>query len=150
MGDAQKVFANLIFTAQGVPLIYSGQETCLDKKLRFFVRDTIKWDACDLTPFYASLIKLKKNNKALWNGESGGPMNTIKTSSKNKIFAFYREKDENRVVVFLNLTKKSVRFKPVLKGIEGEYTDFYTGEKVSLPLSVNITLDPWGYKVYVK
>ncbi len=150
MGDAQKVFANLIFTAQGVPLIYSGQETCLDKKLKFFVRDTIDWDACDLTSFYASLIKLKKNNKALWNGESGGPMNKIKTSRKNKILAFYREKDDNRIVVFLNLTKKSVSFKPVLKGLEGKYTDFYTGEKVTLPLSVKHTLEPWGYKVYVK
>jgi glycosidase len=150
MGDAQKVFANLIFTAPGVPLIYSGQETCLDKKLKFFVRDTIEWDACDLTPFYNSLIKLKKNNKALWNGESGGQMVTIKTNNKNKIFAFYREKDENRVVVFLNLTKKNVSFKPVLKGIEGEYTDYYTGEKVSFPLSVKHTLEPWGYKVYVK
>jgi glycosidase len=150
MGDAQKVFANLIFTAPGVPLIYSGQETCLDKKLKFFVRDTIEWDACDLTPFYTSLIKLKKNNKALWNGESGGQMVTIKTNNKNKVLAFYREKDENRVVVFLNLTKKSVSFKPVLKGIEGEYTDYYTGGKVSLPLSVKHTLEPWGYKVYVK
>jgi glycosidase len=150
MGDAQKVFANLIFTAPGVPLIYSGQETCLDKKLKFFVRDTIKWDACDLTPFYTSLIKLKKNNEALWNGESGGQMVTIKTNNKKRILSFYREKDENRVVVFLNLTKKSVSFKPALKGIEGEYTDYYTGEKVSLPLSVKHTLEPWGYKVYVK
>jgi len=150
MGDAQQVFATLIFTVQGVPLIYSGQETCLDKKLKFFVRDTIDWEACDLTTFYADLIKLKKENKALWNGNSGGPMNKIKTSCKNKVFAFYREKDENRVVVFLNLTKKSVSFKPVLKDLEGEYTDYFSGEKTVFPLSVKYTLNPWEYKVYVK
>ena len=150
MGDAQQVFATLIFTARGVPLIYSGQETCLDRRLKFFVRDTIDWDACDLTSFYSDLIKLKKENKALWNGTSGGAMNTIKTSNKDKIFAFWREKDDNRIVVFLNLTRKSVSFKPVLKGLEGEYTDYFTDEKVTLPLSVKHTLNPWGYKVYVK
>jgi glycosidase len=150
MGEAQQVFATLIFTAHSVPLIYSGQETCLDKKLKFFVRDTIDWDTCDLTLFYSDLIKLKKENKALWNGNSGGPMNNIKTNRKNKVFAFYREKNENRVVVFLNLTKRSVSFKPTLKDIEGEYTDYFTGEKVTLPLSVKHTLNPWGYKVLIK
>jgi len=51
MGESQMAFATLIFTSQGVPLIYSGQEACLNKKLKFFVRDTIKWDTCNLTGF---------------------------------------------------------------------------------------------------
>lgn len=150
MGDAQRAFGTLIFTAQGVPLIYSGQEACLDKKLKFFVRDAIEWDTCNMTGFYASLIKLKKGNAALWNGDFGGPMIKIKTNKDNKIFAFYREKENNRVVVFLNLTKKSVSFKPDLKNLDGEYTEYFTGDRTTFPLSVNITLNPWGYKVFVK
>jgi glycosidase len=150
MGDSQKAFATLIFTGQGIPLIYSGQETCLDKKLRFFVRDTIKWVTCDLTGFYASLIRLKKGNEAIWNGDFGGPMVKIKTNKDKRIFAFYREKGGNRVVVFLNLTKKNVTFKPVLKDLEGEYTEYFTDRKAEFPLSLNLTLDPWGYKVFVK
>jgi glycosidase len=150
MGDAQKAMATLIFTANGVPLIYSGQETCLDKRLRFFVRDTIDWDPCSMTGFYSDLIKLKKGNTALWNGEFGGPMIKIKTNKDKKVFAFFREKDENRVIVFLNLTKKSVSFKPALKSLDGEYTEYFTKEKLSIPLNVNVTLDPWGYKVFVK
>jgi 1,4-alpha-glucan branching enzyme len=140
----------MIFTVQGVPLLYSGQETCLDKKLRFFEKDTIKWNTCDLTYFYADLIKMKKENKALWNGDFGGPMVKVKTNKDNRVFAFYREKDENRVVVFLNLTKKSVSFKPDLKNIEGVYSEYFTGQKTTFPLSVNLTLEPWGYKVFVK
>ncbi len=150
MGDSQRAFGTLIFTAQGMPLIYSGQEACLDKKLKFFIRDTIKWDTCDLTGFYAGLIRLKKENPALWNGDFGGKMTAIKTSKDKKIFAFYREKDENRVIVMLNLSKKQVSFKPVLKGIEGEYTEYFTGEKTELNKSVMFTLNPWGYKVFVK
>jgi glycosidase len=150
MGDSQKAFAALIFTAQGVPLIYSGQEVCLDKKLRFFVRDTIEWDTCSLTGFYKSLISLKKLNKALWNGDFGGPMVKIRTNNDNKVFAFYREKDESRVVVFLNLSKKSVAIKPDVKNIEGEYTEYFTGMKATIPLGDSLRLEPWSYKVLVK
>jgi len=150
MGDAQRMAATMIFTDQAVPLIYSGQEDCLNKKLKFFVRDPIQWDSCDLTGFYQSLIRVKKGNEALWNGDFGGPMVKVKTNRDNKVFAYSREKGGNRVIVFLNLTKKSVSFQPDLKGLEGEYTEYFTGEKAALPLSVNLTLNPWGYKVFIR
>lgn len=148
MGDAQKVFGTLIFTAQGVPLLYNGQETCLDKKLRFFTRDTIEWDTCNLTGFYEDLIKLKTENKALWNGDFGGPMVKIKTNRDNKVFAFSREKEGNKVLVFLNLSKKSVAFKPALEKSDAEYTEYFTGVKTTLPAKGSMSLEPWGYRVY--
>jgi glycosidase len=150
MGDAQKAFAALIFTGQGVPLIYSGQEVCLNKKLKFFVRDTIKWNSCNLTGFYNDLIRLKKQNKALWNGNFGGPMVKISTNKDNRVFAFYREKDENKVVVFLNLSKKNVAVKPVQVNLTGEFTDYFSGTKTTIPSSDSIRLEPWGYKILVK
>jgi len=150
MGNSQRAFATLIFTAAGMPLIYSGQEACLDKKLKFFFRDPIEWDTCTMTGFYSDLIKLKKSNRALWNGSFGGKMTSIKTNKERKVFAFYRQKDENRVAVFLNLNKRPVTFKPVMKGIEGDYTEYFTGQKTAFDKSVNITLDPWGYQAFVK
>ncbi len=150
MGKAQKAFATLTFTARGVPLLYSGQEACLDKKLKFFVRDSIVWKRCDMTGFYENLIKLKKDNEALWNGEFGGPMVILRTNRDKKVFAYYREKDGNRVLVFLNLTKKNVVFKPVLKDLEGEYNDFFAATKTTLPAKSVIDLEPWGFKVYVR
>ncbi|MEI6050535.1 MAG: alpha-amylase family glycosyl hydrolase [Bacteroidota bacterium] len=150
MGDAQQAFATLIFTGPGVPLIYSGQEVCLDKKLKFFVRDTIKWDTCSLTGFYRNLISLKKQNKALWNGDFGGPMVKISTNKDNKVFAFYREKDGNRVVIFLNLSKKGVAIKHVPENLNGDYSDYFTKMKTVFPLIDSLRLDPWGYKVYVR
>jgi glycosidase len=150
MGKSQRMFGTLIFTAQGVPLIYSGQEACLDKKIKFFVRDPIKWDTCELTKFYADLIKLKKENKALWNGDFGGKMIKIKTSRDKQIFAFYREKEGNRVVVLLNLKKKPVSFKVFLKDIEGEYTDYFSGTKTTLSPIGKLNVDAWGYKVFVR
>ncbi|MGA2406908.1 MAG: alpha-amylase family glycosyl hydrolase [Bacteroidales bacterium] len=150
MGEAQNAFAVFIFTTQGVPLLYSGQEVCLNKSLKFFVRDTIKWDTCKMTRFYTRLIKMKKENRALWNGDFGGKMDSIKTNKENKIFAFYREKEENRVVVFLNLSKKNVAFKPEVENLGGEYKDYFSGQKNTLPFADSLRLEPWGYKVLVK
>jgi glycosidase len=150
MGEAQKAFAVFMFTTQGVPLLYNGQEVCLNKSLRFFVRDTIKWDTCSLTGFYTDLIKMKKTNIALWNGESGGTMEMIKTNKDNKVFAYYREKDENRVVVILNLSKKSLAIKPDTRNIDGEYKDYFTGERTTLPMADSLRIEPWGYRVYFR
>jgi glycosidase len=150
MGEAQNAFAVFIFTIQGVPLLYNGQEVCLNKSLKFFVRDTIKWDSCRMTRFYEDLIKMKKGNKALWNGESGGTMEMIKTNRDNKVFAYFREKDNNRVIVFLNLSKKNIAIKPDTQNIGGEYKNYFSGEKVTLPISDSLRMEPWGYRVFVR
>lgn len=149
-GVSQKTFATLIFTARGVPLLYSGQESCLNKRLRFFMRDTIEWENCDMTGFYSDIIKLRRQNNALWNGEFGGPMIKINTNKDNKVFGYYREKDQNRVIVFLNLTKKPVVFKTTLKDLGGEYTEYFKKEKLTIPEKTTMTLEPWGYKVFIK
>jgi alpha-amylase len=150
MGDSQKAWATLIFTAQGVPLIYSGQEVCLNKRLKFFVRDTINWDSCSLTGFYTDLVTLKKQNQALWNGDFGGTMIRLDTKKDDKVFAYSREKDGNRVIVFLNLTKKPVSVKPDLKDLAGDYTEHFSGIKTSVPLTDSVRMEPWGYKVFIK
>jgi len=150
MGDAQLPFAVFSFTTRGVPLLYNGQEVCLNKSLKFFTRDTIKWDTCKLTGFYRDLIKMKKENKALWNGEFGGKMDTIPTNKPYKVFAYYREKDDNRLVIFLNLRKKEVKIKPDLENLRGEYTEYFTRSRVNLPFTDSLKLEPYGYRIYIK
>ena len=150
MGDAQKAMAVFTFTIPGVPLLYSGQEACLDKRLKFFERDPIVWEKCGLTDFYKDLIQLKKDNEALWNGDYGSPMTMIKTSKGRRVFAFSREKDDNKVLVFLNLNKRPTRIKPNLKALEGNYTDFITGKIVDLPLKDSLSLGSWDYRILVR
>ena len=150
MGEAQNAFAVFMFTTQGVPLLYNGQEVCLNKSLKFFVRDTIKWDSCKMTRFYTDLIKMKKENKALWNGESGGTMEMIKTDKASKMFAYYREKDNNKVIVFLNLSKKNLVIKAETQNINGDYKNYFTGGKITFPIKDSLRLEPWGYRVYLR
>jgi 1,4-alpha-glucan branching enzyme len=150
MDGAQKPLATLIFTAQGVPLLYNGQEDCLNRRLKFFEKDSITWERCDLTGFYENLIKLKKENKALWNGNFGGPMLLIRTNRNRKVFSFCRENEGNRVITFLNLNSKKVTFRPDIRQFEGDYRDYFSGENISLDAKQKLTLGPWAYKVMIK
>jgi len=145
LGDAVKTFAVLSTTLPGMPLIYSGQEACLDKRLEFFEKDLINWDKeCDLTELYTALLKLKKENPALWNGDFGGKFERIKTTADDKVFAFERTKDVHKIITILNLTKESVEFE--LMNVHEDLTlyDLFTNENFSLTYN----LKPWDYKVF--
>jgi hypothetical protein len=74
----------------------------------------------------------------------------IKTNKDKSVFAFYREKEANRVIVLLNLTKKSVALKSFDSNLNGVYVDYFGGSKTVLPLTDSLRLEPWGYKVFVK
>jgi glycosidase len=43
MGNYVKGFAALTYLMPGIPMIYTGQEAGLNKRLRFFEKDTISW-----------------------------------------------------------------------------------------------------------
>jgi len=116
MGKTGLTFAMLSYTLPGMPLIYSGQEVGLNKRLEFFEKDKINWDySSPLIKFYAELNNLKKENEALWNGDFGGSYIRINTSGDEKVYAFFREKNENKVLVvaFIKIlfnSQKYIRF----------------------------------------
>ena len=147
MGKAVKTFAVLSFTIPGMPLIYSGQESCMDKRLRFFDKDTIIWqNDCEISELYTTLLKLKKENKALWNGEYGGTLIRIATTADNKIFAFKRENDENEIITLVNLSSEKVSFSIKENLVIDTYSEVFTNQSLLL---VN-SLESWGYLVYKK
>jgi glycosidase len=63
MGDAVKAFAVMTFTIPGMPLVYTGQEVGLNKRLAFFKKDEVIYDENDFQEFYQELIKLKKKSQ---------------------------------------------------------------------------------------
>ncbi len=74
----------------------------------------------------------------------------LSTKKDNAVFAFYREKDANRVVVLLNLSKKKIALKSLPGNLNGEYTDYFARMKTVLPLTDSLRFEPWGYKVLVR
>ncbi len=148
LGDAAKCFAALTFTLPGMPLIYNGQEAAFNKRLRFFDKDTISWDNFPLAGFYATLIKEKKENKALWNGAEGGKLIPIMTDHKKEIYAFVRNKDGNSILAFFNLSAKPVTFKIKDDNLDGDWTDIFAGgSPLDLEKEYSTTLEPWGYRI---
>ncbi|HBF88933.1 MAG TPA: alpha-amylase [Bacteroidales bacterium] len=150
LGGGYKTFAVMAATIPGMPLIYNGQEAEMDKMLRFFEKDTIFWDKKPLEQFYTKLMTLKHNNKALWNGERGGEMKLISNSADSVVYSFARVKDENSVLVFLNLSATPTKVSFKTNDFKGEYTDLFTDAKTNILDQLEISLTPWEYKVLSK
>ena len=139
--------AVLTFTLEGMPLIYSGQESGLDKRLEFFEKDPIDWKDFPMQDFYETLIDLKQRNSALWNGKWGGERILIPNDKKDKIYAFYREKGEDRVIVVLNLSNQAFDFTLDIEEIAGEYSNVFANSTVTLDSELNMSMAPWNYLV---
>jgi glycosidase len=149
MGEAVKTFATLTFTIEGIPLLYSGQEAGLNKRLLFFEKDTINWSNLEMQKYYQSLISLKKSNEALWNGTAGAPMVFVETSAPQQVLAFIREKDKNQVLAVFNLSAQPVEATIQLPQA-GDYQEYFSGETTTLEKGSTIKLDKWGYQVFVR
>jgi cyclomaltodextrinase len=149
-GDAVKTFAVLCGVVKGMPLVYSGQEAGLNKPLSFFNKDTIEWKKSSFRNLYTQLIHLKLNNKALWNGISGGEMERVKTNDDSKIFSFIREKGNDKLFVVFNLSPENQKVEINDDKITGSYKDFFNNNNLSLGSKFDTDLPAWGYKVFVK
>jgi glycosidase len=147
MGDAAGTFAMLTFTLPGMPLLYSGQEAALDKRLRFFDKDTIDWGDYELAGFYRDLIRLRKENPALWSGEAGGKMKRIKTTDDASVYAFIRRKDKDAVLVFANLSNETREFRLKAGAKERTFASWPEGETLTLGPETDISLSPWEYMI---
>ena len=150
MGDAAQVMAVLAWTVPGMPLIYSGQEAGMDKRLEFFEKDTIIWGEYIYADFYTKLNSLKELNPSLNCGADGGMMLQISEGQNDNIMAFSREKDGNQVVVILNLSKDSQNFKVTGDMVSGSYTELFTEKELDIEDGFEVSLKPWEYLVYVK
>jgi len=150
MGDAVKCLDVLCFTLPGMPLIYSGQESAISNRLKFFDKDSVAWKDFPLQKFYQSLLALKKSNPALWNGTEGGDLQWLQTGNKG-VLAFTRKKGSRQVVVILNLSNKpqSVQLNSPQQ-LEGKYKDLFTSTTTTLHGITNRNINSWDYTILVK
>ena len=111
-GDAYLPLAVLTFTLPGMPLIYNGQESRLDKRLEFFEKDPIAWKHRELAPFYTMLVALKHRHPALGNGQYGGAT-TLVDVGNDQLFAFRRTLGADSVTVVVNVTKAAQSYRLV-------------------------------------
>jgi glycosidase len=148
LGRLAEPFTVLISTASGMPLVYSGQEAGMDKALEFFEKDEIEWKDHKKREIFTKIFKVKKSNKALWNGEKGGEMNFINVSDNKNVLSFYREKENDKIVVVLNLSDKNAEISFSDKKIFGGYNNLFTEKKVVLDGENKFILAGYNYLVF--
>lgn len=128
LGSLHKAFAVLSYTLPGMPLIYTGQETGMNRALEFFVKDNPPAfePRNDYFTFYQRLNALKHNRAELAAGTAGGSLDRIDTGNP-ALYAFNRTLDGNTTYVVVNLSNDSQAIAPeALMQISG--TDAFTGE----------------------
>ncbi|MCY7295243.1 alpha-amylase family glycosyl hydrolase [Alteromonas sp. a30] len=139
----------LTVTAEGMPLLYSGQEAGLDRSLAFFEKDEIIWQSHPIGALYKQLFKLKKANPALWNGNWGGKMVPVTNSQPKQALSFARVKNDNKVFTVINFSDSEavVSFTETIQ--LGKYTEYFSQQKIQIKPDTLIKVPAFGYKVFV-
>lgn len=145
-GDNFHNFAVLSATIGGMPLIYNGQESGLDKQLEFFEKDPIEWKDYKYQDFYTTLIGLKRDQKALWNGDFGGSLELI--DLPEGLYAYKRVKDESEVVVVLNFSDDFVKVNLADVGVNENYTTYNSTSLMITSEEISFGGNQWA--IFVK
>jgi len=149
-GDGLHAAMILACTANGMPLVYSGQEAGLDRPLAFFEKDQIDWKEHENAEMYRTLFDLKHRNQALWNGKWGGEMIRIDNDKMDQVLSFAREKNGDRVITILNFSDGPVTVTHKPGYFTGDYRELFSGEETTLKEKDELTLEAWGYRVLTR
>lgn len=145
-GGGVETFAVLSATLPGVPMIYSGQEAGMDKRLKFFDRDPIEWRINNYRRFYRRLLGLYPVNPALHKGA----MEKLATDNDDFVYAFVRSSGSKKVVVILNLSAREQKAHIRSSAIDGKMLNYFSGHRVDYDGEHDFILKPWEYHVYLK
>lgn len=144
MGDAYKTMAVFVHTYDGIPLMYSGQEEPLVKRLEFFEKDTIPFGQFQNQTFYETLLKIKSELACFHNLPYGGSLEKI--ALHEHVYAFKRSKGASEAVVVLNL---SPSHQSIVSQIDFKGKDIFNGYPTVLEAGKSFDLAPWQYFVIV-
>lgn len=143
MPDNKKLFTALTYMLPGMPLVYSGQEYDLNKRLQFFEKDSIPKDRGAYFEFLTTLGTLKNNNAALQGGKSKASLIKIDLNHP-EILSFAREKNDDQLIFIGNFSSTSVK---TSFPYSGSFSDVISGEKVMIEEGAVFTLGAWQFKI---
>ena len=143
------------FTIDGIPFIYNGNEFADDAPFSMFGdnkhgRMFVAWENIATKEGWArmnlirKLTKLRKDNTALWNGET----KWIDNSAPNSILSFTRIAENEKVLVVINTRNAPVNACVKLPNVDVSTTmlnygcDYKNNEKC-----ISVKMKPYGYIV---
>jgi glycosidase len=147
MGDGAKAFAVLTAFLPGMPLVYSGQESALNHRLKFFDKDVIDWKDYPLNDFYTRLLQLKQHHPAMAGCDLSVPFERLDNSAPESIFSYRRKRGEDEVIVLINLSASPKSFSLNASLANTDYTELFSEKKYTANDLKNLELKPWDYLV---
>ena len=140
MGEAWRAMAVFTFTAPGLPLLYTGQEKGLHKRLKFFEKDTVVENRdYDYFKFYQSLIVLRKDFAPFYSTPTNNKIVCTPTGNAN-LLMFNRDNENDKVIVAINMSSTTVKLNPGLpQNCKYLLQEGYNQNKEEL--------NPWGYVI---
>jgi len=147
-GDAAKAWAVFTCTWQGMPLIYSGQESPNMKRLKFFDKEPIEWnEPLQLNDFYKTLLQHRRGYKAIKEGETF----ILPAQKGDQLMAYLRRKDEEVVLVLLNLSDEDrVSIRIEHDWLIGNFQNIFSGLNFTFNGEETFELQKGEYMVYEK
>ncbi|WP_176907158.1 alpha-amylase family glycosyl hydrolase [Hymenobacter lapidiphilus] len=131
----------------GIPMVYSGQEAALKKRLDFFEKDPIQWNGYPLQDFYTKLLLLKKRNSALANGDPCAEFEALAVSGSPRVYGFVRRRQQQAVLTVVNFDRQPRTL--TLRGLgPGTYRELFSGQVQRLGSGSKVVLPAHGYHVY--
>ena len=148
LGNLRDAFAVLSYTLPGMPLIYTGQETGMNRAFEFFKKDEAPtWEPRnEFFAFYQKLNALKHYQPALDAGEKGGKMVRYATKSDD-LYIFSRSVEGSTVLTMVNLgnAEQPVEYTAEAPSGADKMKNVFTDATEEFPTS----LKPGEYRVYV-
>ena len=144
MGDAGDAMTALTYTIPGMPLIYSGQEYGMDKRLRFFRKDTISKEKGETWELLEQLGSLKNEHKALHGAKKAATYKRLNTSNDKHILAFHRQKGGEDMVYIANMSDETQKF---TIDVSKEMQDVMRGSDFKLSSEKEFKYQPWEYTI---
>lgn len=151
LGESAAAFACLTAVSPGMPLLYSGQEAGLERRLAFFDRDVISWHEHPFGDLYRELFNLHLENGALANGNAGGVQVWLQSDSPEAVCAFTRERGRGKVLAIFNLSDSTRNVQIGGESLPGKYRRLFGHPTALLSLGARfkLVIPPWGYRIYV-
>lgn len=133
-GNDWKLYATLCYTLpKSTPLMYTGEEVGLNRRLQFFEKDPItqdEWKDTSRFAWYRSLIDFRHQHPALWNHPNTPAV--IEELNVNddiaNVFAFKRTHQQKEVIVITNFGTTDTEIAPAKLGKAGNYRQLFPSE----------------------
>ncbi|WP_207891044.1 alpha-amylase family glycosyl hydrolase [Hymenobacter edaphi] len=144
LGPLARPFAVLTVLLPGMPLVYSGQEAALNRRLQFFDPDPIDWQNYPLQDFYTRLLQLKRRHPALRNGDATSHFRRLRCGPAQ--YAFLRERGPAAVLCALNTEATEAQL-TLPEEAAGTWQDVFSGQQLLCATGEALPVPAHGWRV---